>query len=144
VAGTILQGADAGTSTSGGGGGGWWGGACGTHSGSHYNGGSGGSGHYANSSSNGGNTALAADIVFAETIAGVQEYNSTFDRPAGSNPGYINPGGFYRQRTNPIYNMGAGFGSNSADTYQTDGNVVIVLPHPKLDSLFAGTPAEPF
>jgi hypothetical protein len=142
--GTVLQGANANTNTSGGGGGGWWGGACGTHSASHYNGGSGGSGHYANATSNGGNTSLATDIVFAETVSAVTEYNTTFDRAAGANPGYINPGGFYRQRTNPIYNMGAGFGSNSADSFQTDGNIVIVYPDKRLENILASSITESF
>lgn len=144
VAGTILQGANAGTSTSGGGGGGWWGGACGTQSGSHYNGGSGGSGHYANNGSNGGNAALTSEILFAETVASPYEYSTAFTVSAGQNIAYINPGGFYRQRNNPIYNMDAGIGSLSTDTYQTDGNVVIVLPDKRLENIFASSPGESF
>lgn len=144
AAGTVLQGANAnGGGSCGGGGGGWWGGPSGSHSGSHHNGGSGGSGHYANPTSNGGNASLSSDILFAETLSSPYEYSSAFTVSAGQNIGYINPGGFFRGRI-PKYNMGAGVGSLSGDTYQTDGNVVIVLPDPRVAQSFMTSDSQPF
>ncbi len=142
-AGAILQGGNAANNTTGGGGGGWYGGPSGSHSASHYNGGGGGSGHYANSGSNGGNASLASDILFAETVASTYEYSTAFTINAGAFIAYHNPGGFYRGRI-PKYNMGAGRGSGSSDSFQTDGNVVIVLPDQRLLQTFAPPDSESF
>ena len=136
TSGTALQGGNAVTSTSGGGGGGWWGGAGGGHSASHHNGGGGGSGHYVNSGSSGGNTALSPEVLFAETVPSHVDYSNNYTQTAGANESFFKPGGFYIQKSPPIYNMGAGYGGLSADIYQTDGNVVIVMvPNAILNAL---------
>ena len=134
--GLVLKGGNAGNTTLGGGGGGWWGGAAGSHSGSHHNGGGGGSGHYVNSGSTGGNAALSSEVLFAETVASPVDYNNNFNQNAGTNQASFKPGGFYLKKNPSIYNMGAGFGSLSGDTYTTDGNVVItILPNAVINAL---------